>query len=189
MMTHTFTKRRIEAFTVKSLGTGSVATTDSTGFGVPEYVMPMLEVGKEYYLELYKFNDIAGILVPETGEYLFHRTDEYFAISLQKYIEESDRKRKEYYLANKEDWLKRTQALPPRYRTRIERFLAKNEDGFKEKGMGWGYELIICELAVLYEAGFKDENTVIREYSRKHGTSGNQHDVAKAWAKNPEVKI
>lgn len=191
----TFTKRKYEEFTVKEKGTGSITTTQSSGFGVPEWVPAQLVTGGTYTLELYRFNDIAGII--KDGEYLFHRSDEYFADRLAKYLEESNRRQLEHYEANKDDWLKRTYQLSPRYRDRLDRFINDPEKGeeFRTQGMGWGYELIICELAQMYEQyGFGDgswesEPSPIKEFANKYGTSGNQHECAKAFAKNQDVAI
>lgn len=190
-MTHLiFTKRRLEKHVVKSVGEGSVTWDDNSGHGVPPYVVPELIVGGTYYLELYKFNDIGGIM-RENGEYLFHRSDEYFAQRLADYLSEAKARQEKNYLDNKNDWLKRTYALSPRYRDRLDRFINDPEKGeeFRTQGMGWGYELIICELAQMYEKSGGVDNDEIMDYARQHGTSGNQHDCAKAWAKNQDVKI
>lgn len=183
----TFTNRRLEKFTVKSQNGTSIISTDSSGISVPEYVVPEIVVGATYYLELYKFNDIAG-LMQEDGLYLFHRSDQYFKIKLDSYLEEAERKRKEWYEANKHDIKTRTDALQPRYRARIERFLGESES-FRTQPMGWGYELVTCELAQMYERSGGEDNSEIDAFAQRHGTSGNQHNVAKMWAKNPEVKI
>lgn len=196
MTAQSFTRRRLEKITIKEVGTGSVSTTDSTGFGVPAHVAESVKSGEEYFVELYRFNDIGGLMKPD-GEYLFHRTDEYFSRKHEEWLAKYKRDLEERYEANKDDWLKRTYALPPRYRDRLDRFINDPEEGeqFRKEGMGWGYELIICELACLYEqhgfggGSFDTEPAEVQEFARKHGTSGNQHDVARAWAKNPEEKI
>lgn len=196
MRTPDFTNRRLELFKVKNLGEGSVTTMASSGFGVPPYVIPMLEVGREYYLELYNFNDIGGIMTMDK-EYLFHRSDMYFEERLEKFIAENKRKGEERYLANKADYIKRTKELPERYRNRLNRFLddPKSAESFRKEPMGWGYELIICELAVLYEkypnkrGSWDDEHEEIKAFAHKHGTSGTQHDVARSWANNPDAAI
>lgn len=189
----TFSKRRFEKITIKRVGEGSITTTDHTGFGVPSWVIPAIKVGDELTLELYKFNDIAG-LIKENGEYLFHRTDEYFKSKLELYLADANKRREEWYEANKDDLQIRTEKLSPRYKARIERFLAESEE-FRTEPMGWGYELIICELAMLYEKlGFGDgtwesEPEEIKAFASKYGTSGNQHDCAKMFAKNPDVEV
>lgn len=195
-MTHLiFTKRKLQKITVKSVDGNSLTTTEHTGFGLPEWVAPAIKAGDELYLELYKFNDIGGLMKPN-GEYLFHRSDDYFTQRLAEYLAESKRKNEKFYEENHEDWARRTILLPFRYRTRLERFLNEDPDNsFRKEPMGWGYELIICELAVLYEehgfggGTFETEPEPIKEYARKHGTSGNQHECAKAWAKNQDMKI
>lgn len=191
MTDHTiFTKRRLEKITVKDVGEGSITTTDHSGFGVPKHIIPEIVVGATYYLELYRFNDIGG-LMQEDGLYLFHRSDEYFRITLENYLAESKRKQEKNYEDNKEDWQRRTDALSPRYKARMNRFLNDPEKGeaFRKEGMGWGYELIICELAQQYESSGGEDNEDVMTIARFYGTSGNQHDVAKAWAKNPDAAI
>jgi hypothetical protein len=190
-MTHlTFTKRRLEKITIKRVDKGSLLTTDSTGFAVPEYVIPEIKEGDTLYLELYKFNDIGGLMKPN-GEYLFHRSDDYFIQRLAEFIAENKRKGEEMYHANKADYIRRTKDLPERYRNRLNRFLddPKSAESFRKEPMGWGYELIICELAVQYEASGGEDNEDVMTIARHYGTSGNQHDVAKAWAANPEAAI
>lgn len=189
-MKATFTKRRLEQITIKEVGTGSLTTTENTGFGIPEYVVPMLKEGEELYVELYKFNEIGGLMKPN-GEYLFHRSDDYFANRLAEFIAENKRKGEEMYHANKADYIKRTKLLPERYRNRLNRILddPKSAESFRKEPMGWGYELIICELAVQYEASGGEDNEDVMTIARHYGTSGNQHDVAKAWAKHPTQPI
>jgi hypothetical protein len=183
-----FTKRRTELFTVKEKGTGSITTTEHSGFGVPKYILPEIEVGQCYTVEFYKFNQVAGVI--KDGEYLFHRSDEYFADQLDRFIEDNRRKELEHWEKNKDDWEHRTNLLPERYKNRLNRF-RNAEDGlkFEQQGLGWGYELICCELAVQYEASGGEDNEDVMTIARHYGTSGNQHDVAKAWAKYPDKKI
>jgi len=196
MSQNTFTKRRLEEITIKEVGEGSISTTDSTGFGVPAHIISQINPGDTLYVELYRFNDIGGLMKPD-GEYLFHRSDQYFTTKHEEWLKKHKQDLEDRYAANKDDWLKRTYSLPPRYRDRLDRFINDPDDGeeFRKEGMGWGYELVICELACLYEEhGFGDgtwdgEPQAIREYADKHGTSGNQHNVAQAWAKNPAASL
>jgi hypothetical protein len=196
MSTHTFTKRRFEQITVKEVYEGSLSTTDSTGFGIPSYVASVIKPGDVLQLELYKFNEIGGLMKPN-GEYLFHRSDEYFTRQHEEWLAEHKKKQEDHYEANKDDWQKRTEDLPDRYRARLERFINDPEKGeeFRKEGMGWGYELIVCELACLYEehgfggGSFDTEPEPVRAFALDHGTSGNQHAVAKSWASNPEAAL
>lgn len=185
-----FTKRKLEKVVLKSIDGQCVQWAGSTGHSVPLHVIPALVVGATYYLETYKFNDVGGIM-QEDGLYLFHRTDEYFADRLAEYIAENKRKNLEWYEENKEDLVRRTNALSERYKARLMRFLSDPEKGeeFRKEGMGWGYELIICELAQLYERSGGAESDEIGAFAHDQGTSGNQHEVAKIWAKNPGEKI
>lgn len=188
-MNATFTKRRLDRITVKEVGKGSLSTTEGTGFGIPRYVAPLIKAGDVLFLELYRFNDIAG-LMNEDGEFLFHRTDEYFATQHERFIAEMERKNNERLEKHEQEWQARTDALPERYRTRLERFLTgDNGEDFKRQGMGWGYELIVCELAVLYEKSDGKDSDEVNAFAKEHGTSGNQHAVARAWAKHKQEAI
>lgn len=191
-MRHTFTQRRLEKITIKNVGEGSITSTDHTGFSIPTYVAPLLKAGDVLYVELHKFNHIGGLMLEE-GEFLFHRSDEYFTNQLEKYLADSKRRGEERYEANKADYIKRTKELPERYSNRLNRFLNDPESAerFRKEPMGWGYELIICELAVLYEkygigsGKWDDEPKEVIDFAKKHGTSGTQHDVARSWANDP----
>jgi len=196
MSSQIFTKRRVERITVKKVTEGGLSTTDGTGFGIPAYVAAEIKAGDVLHLELYRFNEIGGLMRPN-GEYLFHRTDDYFTRQHEEWLKEHKRKLEERYEANKDDWQKRTEALPARYRKRLERFINDPIDGeeFRKEGMGWGYELIVCELACLYEkhglggGSFDSEPEAVREFAREHGTSGNQHEVAMSWVKNQQAEL
>ena len=196
MSENTFTKRRLEQITVKAIDEHGLTTTDHSGFGVPSYVASQVKPGDVLHVEFYKFNNIGGLLKPD-GEYLFHRSDEYFDRKFEEWLAKHKQELEERYEANKDDWQQRTEALPPRYRGRLERFLNDPESGaeFRKEGMGWGYELIVCELACLYQehgvggGTFDTEPAEIREFASKHGTSGTQHDVAKSWASNPDAAL
>jgi len=48
---------------------------------------------------------------------------------------------------------------------------------------GWGYELVVCELAALYAKSNCADDETIDSYAREQGTSGNQHGIAKSLAR------
>lgn len=187
---NTFTKRKLEKITIKSVDGNSLTTTEHSGFGLPEWVAPMLKAGDEIFVEFYRFNDIGGLMKPD-GEYLFHRSDEYFKEKLEEYLEASRKRAIKWYEDHKEDLEIRTEALEPRYKARMRRFLNDPERGeeFRKEPMGWGYELTICELAQLYTESEGADSPEVNDFAKKHGTSGNQHDVAKNWAKYSDQPI
>lgn len=185
-----YTKRRLEKITIKEVTETSLTTTEHSGFGVPEHVHTMVKAGDEVWVEYRNFNEIGGLMSAD-GTYLFRRSDEYFKERLENYLAEVKARQAKWYEENKADLETRTEALEPRYKARIRRFLNDPERGqeFREEGMGWGYELIVCELAQMYTVSEGADTQDINDYAKKHGTSGNQHDVAKAWAKHSDRDI
>lgn len=184
----TYTNRRTDTFTVKALQLGkeavAISTTDATGF-----IIPLTEDTRQicvhgtYLLELKDFNDVGGILTMD-GRYLMRRSDQYFARKREQHRAEAARRRRELLDANRDDWQAREDALPSWIRARLERFHNAGGEYFALEG--WGYELTICELAVIYERnGLVDDDEVSR-FAALHATSGNQHDCALALARNKE---
>ena len=84
------------------------------------------------------------------------------------------------------DWQRRTDDLPDWIRPRITYFLETAGERFELDG--WGYELVVAELTVLYFEhgkrylnGFYDTK-VIEDYRKEYGVSSNQVEIAKALA-------
>jgi hypothetical protein len=83
---------------------------------------------------------------------------------------------------HRDDWTAREAALPEWLRERLAYFHAKGGRDF-ELG-GWGYELTICEIAVILLAhDLDDDSPEVMAYARANGTSGNQHGMALALAR------
>ena len=184
----TYTNRRTDTFTVKALHLGketvAISTTGATGFIIPlTEDTRQIRVHGTYLLELKDFNDVGGILTMD-GRYLMRRSDQYFERQREQHRVEAARRRRELLEANRDDWQARETSLPAWIRGRLERFHNAGGDYFAEEG--WGYELTICELAVIYERnGLVDDDEVAR-FASLHGTSGNQHQCALALARNKD---
>lgn len=168
-----------------------ISTKGHSGFVQPivggmEHILPddVLE------LETRGFSLVTGLRRPG-GEWFFHKSDEDLAAEQAERTASFRRQNEERWERDREDWTAREAALPDDLRERLEFFRERGGHEFEVEG--WAYELIICELAVLYrQAGVDDEGNLIdspevEEYAAKEGTSGNQHGMAKllVTASNP----
>lgn len=63
---------------------------------------------------------------------------------------------------------------------RIEFFRDQAGERFESDGLE--YELVVAELAVLYDASGLAESDAVNGYGREYGTSGNQHGIARLLA-------
>lgn len=180
----TYSKRHAEELTVKSIErykNGGAAITADNGWtaGAPAEVARLLDVGKRYVLETVQFSRITGWMVD--GEWIVRKTDEDLERERQEMIARHDAERRERLAANRAEWQKRQDALPEWVRSRIEHFHAAGGENFEVDG--WGYELVVAELAALYGASGGEDNAEVNAYAEREGTSGNQHDMAKALAR------
>lgn len=172
--------RRLEPFTIKSLsGDGdwvTVTTTDSSGFGVrrSELRRPLRE-GGTYLLECVRWSQTCGI--QEDGEWLWRDSDQDIARRDTEMRERFDRERRERLEVNRHDWERRSEALPDWLKARLRRF--HDAAGEKFALDGWGYEIVVSELAWAY---YDEDTERIEAIDREQGCSGNQHGYAKALA-------
>ena len=79
---------------------------------------------------------------------------------------------------NRADWERREAALPYWVRARLLHFHAAAGRGFETDG--WGYELTVAELAVMYAENASED--AVEAYAAEHGTSWNQHQCAQVLA-------
>lgn len=185
-------KRHTETFTVQELteqpnGWAQVLTTNSTGFITAAENAAALPAGAVFELETVNYSTITGIRV--AGAWLYRKTDEDLAEEHRLMLLGFARERRSSLEKNRTAWQTRQDALPEWIRTRIEGFHASGGESFALEG--WGYELVCAELAVAYLASGGEDDAAVMEISRREGTSGNQHDVAKFMARvqreKPEV--
>lgn len=174
-----YTKRKIEKISVRSIDGRDLTLSTGWGCYAPENVAPLLSDGKEFFIEYYGFNTISGWLID--GTWYNHKSDEDFARDMED-LRRTFHNEKVWDLeTHREDWKKRTDALPDWIRARIEHF--KEVAGPKFDLDGWGYELVVAEMAVMFDENGLEEPENFSEYSIANGVSGNQYDMAKALAK------
>jgi len=179
-----YTNRNLETTTVRKIQRyedGTAAITAETGWTAiaPPEVVALLSVGKEYGLETINFSLVTGWLV--NGKWVDRKTDADLERERQEFVEHMNRERRAQLDANRAVWQAREAALPEWVRSRLEYFRAKGGERFETDG--WGYELIVAELTVLYDASGGVDDEAVDALAREEGTSGNQHDVAKALAR------
>lgn len=173
--------RRLEALSVKELDEHTdwlyVTTDRSSGFGLPLAKLTRRPVvGGAYELETVNYSQVTGLR--DSAGWLYRLSDQDLDEQHRQLladIEARDRAELDKY---RDDWTRREAALPAWARDRIAVFRAAGGEKFELKG--WGYELAVCELAVLYVTG---DRAGVDEYAREHGTSGNQHDCAEYIAR------
>lgn len=170
---------------------GSVTWTNGWSFGgIPSEHRHLLTVGAEFLSETIRLTQVTGMATmyrtssgePVVDEWLWHKTDADLDREHAEMVAGFKREREARWQANKRDWARREALLPLSLRRRLDRFRANGGHEFETDG--WGYELVVCELAVLYAASGQAESVAIEEYAREHGTSGNQHGYARALSRH-----
>jgi hypothetical protein len=183
----TYTDRTVKVVKVKKKDEHSVTFEDGWSWGAPG-ILDQLEVGQEYLEETVNFSEVTGLATifrSRHGEavvlqWLMHKTDADREREHQEFVAELRRKDEERLAENESYWRDRESRLSEPLRKRLERF---RENGGREFDLSsWGYELIVCELADMYVASGLEDSDEILEFAGEQGTSGNQHDVAKAIA-------
>lgn len=179
-----YTNRNLETTTVRKIQRyedGTAAITAETGWTAiaPPEVVALLSVGKEYGLETINLSLVTGWFID--GKWVDRKTDADLERERQEFVEHMNRERRAQLDANRAVWQAREAALPEWVRSRLEHFRGKGGERFETDG--WGYELIVAELAVLYDASGGEDDEAVDAFAHEQGTSGNQHDVAKALAR------
>lgn len=186
-----YTERDTEVVTVKKVSDGGTVTwTNGWSFGgVPAEHRPLLIVGAEFLLESVGFSSITGMATiyrtrdgqAVVDRWLWHHTDADREREHAEFVAAMNAEREESWQRNQLDWHQREAKLPSALRRRLDRFRINGGHDFEISG--WGYELVISELAVLYAASGQQDTEAIDAYARNEGTSGNQHDCAKALSR------
>lgn len=178
-MNETYTARTVEDVTVVKIEDNTIEM--NTGFWIapPKEVLDRLEVGSEFLMESRGFNTITGWMID--GEWLARKSDQDLEREQQEWRDKWDAERKADLEAHEVEWQQREDALPDWIKERIAVFHERGGEHFRTDG--WGYELIVAELAVLYLASDGEDSPAVDEYARVHGTSGNQHGCAQSLAK------
>lgn len=179
----TYTGRHIQEMIVESLDNGIVKTLDNSGFSLPADQIKLLKVAGYYALELQRGSTIAGIGTFRNGDvdWLFRHDDHTLWSQWKKQVDESRAEHVKFVDENYADWVERLDKLPSPLREELTKGIQDPE--FVYGFMGLGYCLVIAELAVLYKASDGEDSVEVDMYASKHGTSGNQHHMAQAIAK------
>ena len=175
----TYTGRREEEHTVTDVTDGSISY-GSMGHGMFGEVRGKVKVGDTIVVETRNYSQITGMR-PVDGDWWFHKSDEDLDREHKEWVDNLNRERREFLAKNRDKWQAREDALPDWLRDRLTTFHRQGGEKFALEG--WYYELAVCELAALYDEHGLDEEPAdgpVMAYARKYGTSGNQHDFAKA---------
>jgi hypothetical protein len=170
----------------------SILTTGGTGWSNPRNPgTEVLKAGDIIELETINYSMTTGLRLAGSTEWLWWKSDEDLQRQHEEYVAKSELRKRKFLEDNQEAWAAEEAALPAWVASRIAVFHEKGGEDFKLDG--WGYELIIARLAVLYadmgeEIMDKTISTItdseeIKKISHEEGTSGNQHSMALALAK------
>lgn len=176
----TYTDRQIVEYIVESMAHNRLQLSDGWSHPMPPENADKIQVGDILAVESIGTMDVGWKL---DGEWLYRKSDEQLDQERLDMLAENKRKSEEQLEANREDWTRREAALPDAIRIRMDYFRgAAGKAKFEIEG--WGYELMICELVVLYLKSDLEDVQFINDYAKEHGTSGNQHMLAKALARH-----
>lgn len=168
-----------------------LSITGSSGWsvGVSQEIYDLLNEGDAYIAEQ-KGNRVTGWIIG--GKWYGRKTDEDLEAEHQAWLDDWAKKKLETLEKHREEWAIREGALPDWLRVRLQRFHDEGGENFLLEG--WGYEIVIAELAVQYatigpdildmDMSQADEAAPgVMVISRTEGTTGNQHGFALALAK------
>lgn len=186
-----YTERVLHAQWVKHKTEHAVTGTTGLTASAPAEVLERLNDGDPYILETKGFNLVSGWLIG--GQWYARKSDQDLQREHDAYFEKSTQERAAHLAANRADWERREAELPAWLRDRLREIRTKNDD-FAAEPMGWGYELTVSELTVLYlnlgtrilgKSPYRiTDSDEISAFADKHGTTGFQHSVAVSWAQN-----
>lgn len=181
-MTYEPMRRSLRDFVVKDAtlrgGTVDVSSSDGWHFGFPlDRLARPVEVGGSYQLETVRFSFVVGCR--DAAGWLYRLTDDEIRQQDQDRSDAYERDKRERYERNRGEWAQREEHLPTWAQQRLHRF--RTAAGAEKFGLeGWGYELLVCELAAAYAV---DDEARAEQLCRDEGASGNQDDCARALAR------
>ena len=178
-MTATYTRREEKTGTVTRVSGSSVTTDDGWTFLPPREHLNSISEGARIVVETRDMARVTGCR-RINGEWLWRYSDEWLDDDHAVFRAKSALDAATRLRDNRADWERREAALPYWVRARLLHFHAAAGRGFETDG--WGYELAVAELAVLYDESGLAESAAVTAYGREHGTSGNQHDIARMLA-------
>ena len=173
------TERHEKETTVRKVSDGGCVTgEDGWVFFPPPEHLHRFQPGVAYVLETRSLSLITGCRID--GEWLWRRSDAWLDDDHRVTVAGLNAERAARLRDCREVWEAREAALPSWTRSRIEFFRHRAGERFELDG--WEYELVVAELAVLYDESGLAESDAVTAYGREHGTSGNQHDIARLLA-------
>lgn len=184
MTAENYTDRHLKDLVVSELDVGKDGFVsvycNGVGFGyVADPEKPMLVIGDAFELETRGASQVTGIRL--NGEWIMRKSDEDLAREHEAFRASWKEKQRRTLEANREAWTTRESVLPKWIKDRLDTFHERGGEVFELEG--WGYELCIAELAVLYRESDGEESPSVKEYDALHGLSGHQHATARLLAK------
>lgn len=178
-----YDRRSEEVRTIEGLGTAIVQTDQwTTGVGAAALLAAGVQVGEQIVFETVLATQVVGARRPGADQWIWRKTTDELIAEHEAMVAGFRRREEEQLKEHRADWTAREAALPAWLRERLAYFHAKGGRDF-ELG-GWGYELTICEIAVILLAhDLDDDGPEVMAYARANGTSGNQHGMALALAR------
>lgn len=154
----------------------ALTSTRSWGFMRPKADLGRtIAVGERLQLETIQASHITGLR--DDNGWLFRVTNQQLADQSRRFDEDLRRKQVVRLEQQRKLYAEREAALPEWLQARIRKFREKGGEEFLLTG--WGYELVICRLADLFDRGREAEADNL---ASDEGVTGNQWDCAKALA-------
>lgn len=173
--------RSEETVTIKSVEANGTVHTDSWSWGGHPSLVALSE-GDRIVFETVLATQVVGARYEGSRHWLFRKATDELVSEHNIFLEGMRRREDEVLDQNREDWTRREAKLPKWLRDRLRTFHQRGGEKFDREG--WGYELTICEIAVLLLGwGMDDDAPAVMEYARENGTTGNQHSMAMALAR------
>jgi hypothetical protein len=175
-------RRRMDDFIVERVDDHgdslTLTSTDHSGFALLSKASLGREIapGEHLRLETVNGSQISGLR--DANDWLFHMSNQELADQARKFSEDLHRKHVERLEANRKRYRQWESELPEWLQARIRRFREAGGEHFLLTG--WGYELIICQLADLFD---RDLHAEAEKLSEEQGASCNQLDCAKLLAR------
>lgn len=139
--------------------------------------------GKRYVVETVGglFGRFTGLREPYSDTWIVRYSDEDLRQERERMLADIEAGRRKDLAEHREEWAEREAKLSEPLRARLQNF--RDQAGERFELDGWGYEVVVSELAELYRDSKLEETTEIDAYADEQGTSGNQHGFAKALAR------
>ena len=175
----TYTYRQVESYTVKANDGTSITTATGTGFGIAPEIAAQLPVGTDFVLETQNMSRVTGIFAH--GRWVMRKSDQEIEREHEAWKEKWEQEKRDRLVTDCAKYEEEEAVLPDWIKYRLTHFHISGGEYFRLNG--WGYELVIARLAVAYNESGGAESDEVNRIANEEGTSGNQHDVAKALAR------